>query len=81
VVGIDDDHRVVGCQSKGLADTVTNVLQSHCDRPPSITIEAAPYQDKELFLSRDAVAQRSSNGEGIGAVHPGKCYQQGTNQP
>ena len=28
VLGIDDDHRVVGCETKGLADTVTNILRS-----------------------------------------------------
>ena len=54
MVGTDDDHHVVGCQSMGLADTVTNILHSHCDPPPSITIEAVPYQDKELFLIRVA---------------------------
>ena len=59
MVGTDDDHRVVGCQSKGLADTVTNILQSHCDPPPSITIEAVPYQDKELFLIRVAQSQNA----------------------
>ena len=78
VVGTDDDHHVVGCQSMGLADTVTNILHSHCDPPPSITIEAVP---STVLDSRGAVARRSSHGEGIGAVHPGKCYQQGTNQP
>lgn len=50
VIGVDDDHRIVGCETKGLGDTVTNVLRSYCDPPPSIQIEVVQYQDKTLFL-------------------------------
>jgi hypothetical protein len=50
VIGVDDDHQVVGCETKGLGDTVTNVLRSYCDPPLSIETEVVQYQDKRLFL-------------------------------
>jgi hypothetical protein len=50
VIGVDDDHQVIGCETKGLGDTVTNVLRSYCDPPPSIETEVVQYQDKTLFL-------------------------------
>ncbi len=50
VIGVDDDHQVVGCETKGLGDTVTNVLRGLCDPPPPIQTELVRYQDKSLFL-------------------------------
>jgi len=50
VIGVDDDGRVVGCETKGLGDTVTNVLRTQCDPPPSIETEVVQYQDKSLLL-------------------------------
>ena len=50
VFGVDDDHRVVGLENKGLSDTVTNVLRSYCDPSPSIETEVVQYNDKGLFL-------------------------------
>ena len=52
VIGVDDDHQVVGCETKGLRDTVTNVLRSYCDPSPSIETEVVQYQDKALFVMR-----------------------------
>jgi hypothetical protein len=50
VIGVDDDGRVVGCETKGLADTVTNVLRAQCDPPPSIETEVVTYHDKSLLI-------------------------------
>ncbi len=50
VFGIDDDQRVVGCDSRGMADTITNILRSRCDPPPQFTTKTAKYENKELFL-------------------------------
>jgi ATP-dependent DNA helicase RecG len=50
VIGVDDDGRVIGCETKGLGDTVTNVLRTQCDPPPLIETEVVQYQDKSLLL-------------------------------
>ena len=50
VIGVDDNGRVIGCETKGLGDTVTNVLRTQCDPPPSIETEVVQYQDKSLLL-------------------------------
>lgn len=52
IVGVDDDHRVVGCETKGLADTVTNIIRSHCEPPISVTTEIVEYKHKPLFIIR-----------------------------
>jgi hypothetical protein len=52
VFGVDDDHQVVGCETRGLADTVTNILRAYCDPPPSVKTEIVTYQGKSLFLVR-----------------------------
>jgi predicted HTH transcriptional regulator len=50
VIGVDDDGRVVGCETKGLADAVTNVLRAQCDPPPAIETEVATYEGKSLLI-------------------------------
>ncbi|MGD1154614.1 MAG: ATP-binding protein [Terriglobia bacterium] len=50
VIGVDDDHRVVGYETKGLSDMVTNVLRSYCDPPPMIETEVVQHEEKSLFL-------------------------------
>ncbi len=50
VFGINDDQRVVGCDIRGMADTITNLLRSRCDPPPSFTTKTIKYEDKELLL-------------------------------
>ncbi len=50
VFGIDDDYRVVGCDIRGMADKITDVLRGRCDPPPIFTTKIAKYEDKELFL-------------------------------
>src|SRR5229473_2720058 len=50
VFGIDDDQRVVGCDIRGMADKITDVLRGRCDPPPTFTTKIAKYEDKELFL-------------------------------
>lgn len=52
VVGVDDDHRVVGCSIKGLPDRVSQIIRAHCDPPPSVSIEQTVYDDKPLLLVR-----------------------------
>ncbi len=56
--GIDDDQRVVGCDIRGMAETITNILRSHCDPPPSFTTKIVKYDNKELFVVR--IAQSSA---------------------
>src|SRR5260370_18940755 len=58
VFGIDDDQRVVGCDIRGMAETITNILRSHCDTPPSFTTKIVKYDNKELFVVR--IAQSSA---------------------
>lgn len=59
VFGVDDDHRVVGCSIKGMADDITNILRSHCDPPPATRSSIATHQGKELFLLEVSEAQNS----------------------
>jgi hypothetical protein len=54
VLGVDDNHRVVGCDTRGLSDTVTNVVRDRCDPPPAVTTEVVGYQGRTLFLIRVA---------------------------
>jgi hypothetical protein len=58
VFGIDDEQRVVGCEIRGMADTITNIVRSHCDPPPSFTTKIVKYDNKELFVVR--IAQSSA---------------------
>lgn len=72
VIGVDNDHQVVGCETKGLGDMVTNVLRSHCDPPPTIETEVVQYLDKPVFLvkvsqSRDRVHTLKDRGPFIRA--------------
>jgi ATP-dependent DNA helicase RecG len=50
VFGVDDDHHVVGCQTQGMADTITNILRSYCDPPPAFTTRVVNHENKELLL-------------------------------
>jgi hypothetical protein len=50
VFGVDDDHRVVGCEIRGMADTITNILRSLCDPPPSFTTRIVNHESKQLLL-------------------------------
>ena len=61
VFGVDDEERVVGCDIRGMAETITNILRSRCDPPPSFTTKVVKYEGKELFLVRVA--------ESSGTVH------------
>ena len=56
--GIDDELRVVGCEIRGMAETITNILRSLCDPPPSFTMKIVEYDNKELLLVQ--VAQSSA---------------------
>lgn len=58
VFGVDDDQRVVGCDIRGMADTITNILRNRCDPPPNFTTKVVNYGDKELFFVQ--VAQSSA---------------------
>lgn len=50
VFGVDDDHNVVGCKIRGMADTVTNIIRSYCDPPPVVAIREMTREDKQLLL-------------------------------
>src|SRR5260370_26134738 len=58
VFGVDDDQRVVGCEIRGMAETITNILRNHCDPPPSFMMKIVKYDNKELLLVQ--VAQSSA---------------------
>ena len=57
VFGIDDDNHVVGCEIKGLADAVTNILRAHCDPSPMLTPEVVVYKEKKLLFIRVSESQ------------------------
>jgi hypothetical protein len=50
VFGVDDDHNVVGCEVRGMSDTITNIIRNYCDPPPAFTINAVNRDGKELLL-------------------------------
>lgn len=50
VYGVDDDHNVVGCEVRGMPDTITNIIRSYCDPPPAYRIRALTREEKELVL-------------------------------
>ena len=50
VFGVDDNHRVVGCDISGMADTITNILRSHCDPPPAFSTRVLSHEGKNLLL-------------------------------
>jgi len=50
IFGVDDDHQIVGCDTKGIADTVTNILRSSCDPQPHFRSETLRHGDKNLLL-------------------------------
>jgi hypothetical protein len=50
IFGVDDNHRVVGCDTKGMGDWITDILRSHCDPQPHIAIRIVIYEGKELVL-------------------------------
>lgn len=50
VFGVDDEHNVVGCDVRGMSDTITNIIRSYCDPPPIFTIRAVTRDSKELLL-------------------------------
>jgi predicted HTH transcriptional regulator len=52
VFGVDDDHRVVGCAIKGMADTITNIIRGNCDPPPEFAIRVVHHEGKDLVLVR-----------------------------
>jgi hypothetical protein len=58
VFGVDDDHHVVGCSIRGMADTITNIIRSYCDPPPEFTIRVVQHEGKDLLLVR--IAESSS---------------------
>jgi hypothetical protein len=52
IVGVDDNHRVVGCDTKGLEEKVTSTLRYRCDPPPLVSTEIVQHQGRSLFLIR-----------------------------
>jgi hypothetical protein len=50
IFGVDDDHRIVGCEIEGLADRITNILRSHCDPPPTFRTKVVTKEGKDLLL-------------------------------
>jgi hypothetical protein len=50
VFGVDDDHNVVGCDVRGMPDTITNIIRSYCDPPPAFSIKVVARDSKELLL-------------------------------
>jgi hypothetical protein len=50
VFGVDDDHRVVGCEIHGMADKITNFLRSLCEPPPSFRTRVVVQESKQLLL-------------------------------
>jgi hypothetical protein len=52
VFGVDDDHRVIGCSIQGMADTITNIVRSHCDPPPEFTTRIVSHEGRDLLLVR-----------------------------
>lgn len=59
VIGVDDDQRIVGCDIRGMAEAITNILRSRCDPPPRFETKSIKHENKELFLVQIA---RSSSG-------------------
>ena len=64
VFGVDDDHRVVGCVIKGMADTITNIIRDNCDPPPKFVIRVVQHEGKDLVLVQI--------GKSSGSVHVAK---------
>lgn len=52
VFGVDNDHHVVGCAIKGMADAITNIIRDNCDPPPQFTIDVVKREGKTLLLVR-----------------------------
>lgn len=50
VFGVTNESCVVGCELRGMADTITNVLRDRCDPPPAFTVRAVVYENKELLV-------------------------------
>jgi hypothetical protein len=59
VFGVDDDHRVVGCAVKGMADSITNIIRSYCTPSPEYTITVVNHGGKDLVLVRIAESPAS----------------------
>ena len=60
IVGVDDNHRVVGCDPKGYAETVTNIVRDRCDPPIPVATEVVEHQGRTLFLIRLAESKGQS---------------------
>ena len=70
VFGVDDDHRLVGCTIKGMADDITNILRSYCDPSPTARSSVVTHQhlrtrglDEEHMKTATALAQTGLSGK------------------
>ena len=50
IFGVDNNSRVVGCEVRGLADRVTDILRSLCDPPIRCATTVLSHDDKDLLL-------------------------------
>ncbi|MFZ0819968.1 MAG: ATP-binding protein [Candidatus Acidiferrales bacterium] len=50
IFGVNNDHRVVGCETKGMADWITDILRGRCDPQPHVAMRIVQYEGKSLFL-------------------------------
>jgi len=67
VVGVDDEHHVIGCDTKGADESVTMIVRNFCDPPVRFKTEKLEYQTKPLLLirverSKDVVHSLRENG-------------------
>lgn len=52
VIGVTDEHIVVGCKTAGLSDRITNIVRCHCDPPPNFTVKSLGYEGKQILVVR-----------------------------
>jgi len=50
IFGVDDEHQVLGCEIRGMADTITNMIRGNCDPLPEFSTRIVEHQGKSLFL-------------------------------
>lgn len=50
IIGVNDNAEIIGCEAAKIHDQLTNVVQDHCDPPPTFTISTRTVQDKPLVV-------------------------------
>lgn len=50
LIGIEDDGRVVGFESRGAPDSITNIVNDLCDPPIHVTIDTAAVGGKQIVV-------------------------------